>query len=109
MRRRRDHRVTIDWSRMVGDHEEIYEVEGAVSPLIPARTNCSNDDAHPGEGGEVEILAFHLTAVDGKACDRRSLGDLPDLTAADRHEIEQALYEAAEDDDGPEPEEAWGM
>ena len=37
-----------------------FEVHGTASKLIPARTNCSNDDAAPAEGGLEEVLEVHL-------------------------------------------------
>ena len=42
---------------------ESVRVTGSVSEYVPARTNCSNDDACPAEGGEIED--FRIYAEDG--------------------------------------------
>jgi hypothetical protein len=70
--------------------EQEYEVTGNVSPYRPARTNCSNDDACPAEGGEVEIECVTLG------------GEVVPLTCFTPDEIagmEEQLTEAAADDE----------
>jgi hypothetical protein len=42
-----------------------FIVEGTATPYRPARTNCSNDDACPAEGGIEEYTKVHLLDVKG--------------------------------------------
>jgi hypothetical protein len=43
-----------------------FRVEGSATPYVPARVNCSNDDACPAEGGVEEVTSAHLLDVKGE-------------------------------------------
>lgn len=63
---------------------------GTLTPYHPARVNCSNDDACPEEGGELEDLQFFMVRVgkDGKERQRQ----IPAKVAAKRG-LEERVYE----------------
>lgn len=60
-----------------------FRVKGSASPYVPARTNCSNDDAHPAEGGLEEISEITLLNMKGEPVElptflQEALGELGD-------------------------------
>lgn len=72
--------------------EQDYEVTGSVSRYYPARVNCSNDDACPAEGGDVEI---EVITLDGEVV------PLGEFSEAEVLRMEEQISEAAMDD-GPD-------
>jgi hypothetical protein len=75
-----------------------YQVHGTASPYRPARTNCSNDDATPAEGGIEEISEVYLLDAAGKVI------DLPDflqdelvLHFEDNSDVDERVDEALKD------------
>jgi hypothetical protein len=97
---------TLTVEREIGFEDVSYE------RYVPARTNCSNDDARPAEGGGVEdYRAFWVDQVveikDGK---RRMVDVCTDLTPLElevyEEQIEEFLNDNAEEfcDDEPDPD-----
>lgn len=68
-----------------GEEEVEVDLSATISRYVPARVNCSIENSHPAEGGELEDVE---ATVDGKPFE---------LTDAERERAEQALYDAAED------------
>lgn len=78
-----------------------FRVKGSASPYIPARTNCSNDDATPAEGGIEDITEVSLLdAKDEKVELPDFLQEYLDQCVIDENffddEIDEALRECAE-------------
>jgi len=47
--------------------EHLFTIAFNATPFVPARTNCSVENSHPAEGGDIEDLAiFHQEEVKGK-------------------------------------------
>ena len=69
-------------------------VRGHVSAFVPAKTFGLPENCYPAEGGEVEIDAIFLN---GK-------GWSGELTDKEKEEAEKALFECAQEDEGPDCE-----
>jgi hypothetical protein len=89
--------VTARWFRTTDGVEETFSVEASVSPRVPAKLNPP-DEAHPAEGGEVEIQVVYRLDDDGR---RLRAVPLESFSADDLGSMHRALEGAeVEDDDG---------
>jgi hypothetical protein len=79
---------------------EVYQIEGSVSRYIPARVSGPPENCYPAEGGEVEIEEAWLDAPSGRV----QVDWEKHFTSKELDEIEQRLFDAAMDDDGPDYE-----
>ena len=76
-------------------------VVGECNPYIPARTNCSNDDACPAEGGDFEVGTVYLQRGDktkGTFRERKLSDDMVDRLVNQSPDYFMAAVEEALND-----------
>ncbi len=89
--------ITYEVERGEDENYKVIELEitGSVSPYVPAKTWGLPENCYPAEGGEVEIETI---LHEGKKWEG-------ELTDSEREKVEELLTEAAQEDDGPDPDD----
>jgi hypothetical protein len=89
------------WLYVTISREHRIRVTGEAMPVIPARINCSNDDACPAEGGEIEVgEIFLICTSNGKDLERKLSKSMVN-TVTDLKGFYEDLEEAMPDDSQP--------